>query len=155
LPTQNQKDIASRNDDPDRYVPPSHATGRPVVFTPFKDSEILEYDFLRSRVPVENVMSFSLAAPSPVIANEIQVAFVGNLVRAYHQAVFPIAKYPPSQAYIVPWIRPMGVLWSSMSVSIRCSLVSRLPAAIVAPLLGVLARSVPLTSRSWHLVRHR
>ena len=107
-PTQNQKDIASRNDDPDRYVPPSHATGRPVVFTPFKDSEILEYDFLRSRMPVENVMSFSLAAPSPVIANEIQVAFIGNLVRADHQAVFPIAKYPPSQAYIVPWIRPDG-----------------------------------------------
>jgi hypothetical protein len=107
-PTQSQKDIAAKNYDQDRYVPPSNATGRPVVFTPFKESEVLEYDFLRSRLPVENVMSFSLAEPSPVIANEIQVAFVGHLVRADHQAVFPIAKYPPSQAYIVPWIRPDG-----------------------------------------------
>jgi|Tabmets5t2r1_1033131.scaffolds.fasta_scaffold01008_1 hypothetical protein len=107
-PTADQTRIAFANDNLDRYKPAPKDTARPVVFTPMSSSETLKYDFLRSREPVVTVLSFSLATPSPVIANEIEVAFVGNLVRADSQAIFPIAKYAPSQASIVPWVRPDG-----------------------------------------------
>jgi hypothetical protein len=108
-PTDDQKRIAAENHSLDRYDPKENTT-QPVTFTPISGSETLKYDFLRSRQEVSNVLSFSLAGSSPVRANEIEAAFVGNLVRADNQAVFPIAKYAPSQAYIVPWVRPDGRL---------------------------------------------
>jgi hypothetical protein len=107
-PTVDQRRIRLANGARDHYVPALKDTARPVVFTPISSSETLQYDFLRSREPVVTVLSYSLAAPSPVIANEIEVAFVGNLVRADNRAIFPITKYASSQAHIVPWVRPDG-----------------------------------------------
>jgi hypothetical protein len=106
-PTPEQKKIAEANDALGRYAPRENTT-RPVTLTPMLGSETLKYDFLRARAQTNNVLSFSLPESSPVTANELQVAFVGNLVRADNRAIFPIAKYAPSQAYIVPWVRPDG-----------------------------------------------